>query len=191
VIDSLFQGKQVTLAALDLDADAEVISRWTHDPEFLHLTETEPARPLSPGQVRKKLQPGDTEGSSRFTFAVRTLEDDRLVGLARLMWVDWSNGTAWLKLEVGTSEDRGRGYDADALDLLLGYAFLELNLFRVTSVVFEYSIGAIHLLESAGFACEARLRESIIRSGRRWDVLLFGLIRTEWEKGRGKAEAAQ
>jgi RimJ/RimL family protein N-acetyltransferase len=190
VDQSLFQGKLVTLSALELDRDAETISRWTHDPGYLHLTEIEPARPLSPAQVRKNLQPGDREGNTRFIFAVHSIQDDRLAGLARLDWIDWPNGSAWIKVEMGLPVDRSNGFASDALDLLLRYAFHELNLIRVTSRVFEYAISDIQLLEGAGFYREARLRETLLRSGRRWDTFVYGLLQAEWEKGRARPEAA-
>ena len=42
----LFEGESVRLTPHDPDKDAEIESRWTHDPEDV--------RPLSPGQIKKK-----------------------------------------------------------------------------------------------------------------------------------------
>ena len=40
----LFEGESIRLASIDPEKDAETISKWTHDPEYLRLTDAEPAR---------------------------------------------------------------------------------------------------------------------------------------------------
>ena len=52
----LFEGELIRLAPIDPEKHAETISQWTHDAEYLCLTSADPARPLSPGQVKKQLE---------------------------------------------------------------------------------------------------------------------------------------
>jgi RimJ/RimL family protein N-acetyltransferase len=75
--------------------------------------------------------------------------------------------------------------------LLLGYAFRELNLFRVSIAIPEYNQVALRLFEKAAFKVEARRREAIHRKGRRWDVLHYGLLREEWEQSEWRTIWAQ
>ena len=181
--EQLFEGKRLSLAPHDPEKDAEVESRWTHDPEYMRLLSADPARPLSPGQMKKKYEEAAKEKShNRFSFALRTRADDRLIGFARLERIEWNNGSGWLTLGIGSAEDRRQGYGAEALRLLLRYAFDELNLHRVSAATFEYNSGALRLLEKAGFTVEVRRRQAIHRDGRRWDELLLGLLREDWEK---------
>jgi RimJ/RimL family protein N-acetyltransferase len=65
--------------------------------------------------------------------------------------------------------------------MLLGYAFDELNLYRLTAVVPEYNQAALRLFENAGFVQEVRRREAINRDGRRWDLFHLGLLESEWK----------
>jgi len=180
----LFEGELIRLALIDPEKDAETISKWTHDPEYLRLTDADPARPLAPGQVKKKLEDQDKEAEkarNQFHFAIRTKADDRLVGLASLFWIQWTHGAATLRLSIGQPEDRGRGYGRETLKMILRYAFDELNLHRVGAMVFEYNPRAVKFLEQTGFVIEVRRRQAIQRDGRRWDILMLGLLRDEWK----------
>ncbi|MCZ7572072.1 MAG: GNAT family N-acetyltransferase [Ardenticatenaceae bacterium] len=75
----------------------------------------------------------------------------------------------------------GKGYGHEALELALGFAFRELNLYRVQLTVFGYNERAIALYKTAGFQREGVYREFMQRDGQRYDLHLFGLLRREWE----------
>jgi RimJ/RimL family protein N-acetyltransferase len=181
----LFQGQWIRLGEIDYEKDPAVESGWTHDAEFMRLLEPGPAYPLSPDQIKKRYEALDKQMEDEhnlFPFRIRAREDDRLVGIATLEWVDWSNGNAFLKLGIGSPADRGRGWGREALQLALRYAFNELNLFRVTVLTQEYNTAAIHLLTGVGFLEEARRRQACFRDSRCWDLIYFGLLKTEWKR---------
>jgi len=96
--------------------------------------------------------------------------------------VNWSHASGAIALSIGQPEDRGRGYGWQMLRMLLRYAFDELNLHRVGAQTFEYNAGALRFLERAGFVVEVRRRQAIHRDGRRWDLLMLGLLREEWKR---------
>ena len=52
------------------------------------------------------------------------------------------------------------------------------------AITSEYNPGAVRFLERAGFTVEARQRQALRRDGRRWDALILGLLRPEWEAKR-------
>jgi RimJ/RimL family protein N-acetyltransferase len=182
--EQLFEGGSVTLAPLDADRDAEVEARWTHDPEYLRLISADPARPLSPGQIKKKYEDLEKEADksrAMFNFAIRAKTDDRLIGFVRLFCIEWTHGGGALQLAIGNRDDRGKGYGTEALHLILRYAFDELNLHRISAETFEYNSGALRFLERAGFRVEVRRRQAINRDNRRWDALMLGLLRDDWQ----------
>jgi RimJ/RimL family protein N-acetyltransferase len=73
--------------------------------------------------------------------------------------------------------------------MLLRFAFAELNLFRVTARVPEYNDGALALVRKFGFVEEVRRREALERDGRFWDLIVFGLLRSEWEEHAGTEQS--
>ena len=72
-------------------------------------------------------------------FTLRMRSDDRLIGFARLHWIEWSNGAGFIELGIGDPNDRLQGYGSEALRLLLRFAFDELNLYRLTAIIPEYN----------------------------------------------------
>jgi RimJ/RimL family protein N-acetyltransferase len=145
--------------------------------------ELKPVRPLAPGMVKKEyesLEKEIEEEKNLFYFTIRDREDDHLIGKAMLEWIDWTNGNGYLRLGIGSKTDRGRGFGTQALGLLLRFAFAELNLFRVTIVVPEYNQAAIALVRKFGFVEEVRRRQAMLRDDRVWDLLVFGLLHSEW-----------
>lgn len=180
MIQSLFEGEQVRLAFFDPERDAPVEASWTADPEFARLLIPGPARLLGPGHF-KKLHEAWAEDKKHYMFALRLRSDSRLLGFVQLRICDWNQGVAKLALGIGNPADRGHGYGTQALSLILRYAFIEVNLRRVSGSAPEYNTGAARFVERAGFVLETRRREAVYHAGRRWDHLEWGLLRQEWK----------
>jgi RimJ/RimL family protein N-acetyltransferase len=177
----LFEGELIRLTPPDPDRDAEVESKWTHDVEYMRLLSADPVRPLSPTLIKKKYEEAEKEKAThRYHFAIRTHTDDRLVGFVRLDHIEWNNGASQVTLGIGDPNDRGHGYGAEALKLILRYAFAELNLHRVTADTLEYNERALRFLERAAFIVEVCRRQAVHRDGKRWDVIKLGMLREEW-----------
>jgi RimJ/RimL family protein N-acetyltransferase len=187
----LFEAKDVRFGPIDHETHPEIESRWTHDAEFMRLMEIKPVRPLSPTMVKKKYEAVEKdmdEQKNLFYFTIRTREDDRFIGKALIEMVDWSNGNGYLQIGIGEAEFRRMGYGSQALNMLLRYAFGELNLYRVTAVVPAYNQGAMRLFQKFGFVEEVRRRKALHRDGEFWDIIGFGLLNAEWREqfnGRG------
>jgi RimJ/RimL family protein N-acetyltransferase len=190
----LLEGRLIRLTPIEVEKDAEVEAQWTHDAEYGRMLSAELVRPLSAEHLKKKyedLEKKMEEAGDRFYFAIRLREGDvpegetsettasasRLVGFTELTWVSWNHGAAYLMLGIGDPDDRGKGYGSEALALMLNYAFEELNLFRLTAVIPEYNLVALHLFERAGFVEEVRRRQALHRYGRRWDVIHMGILK--------------
>ena len=183
--EQLFEGQLVRFAPPDAERDAEIVSKWSHDPEYLRSLDADVAKPLSPFQVKKQYEDWEKEVEkqhNQFNFAVRLKEDDRLIGFARLYRIEWTHATGASQIGIGDRNDRGKGYGAETLRMLLRYAFDELNLFRLMASTSDSNTGALRFLERAGFVVEVRRRQAIQRDGKRWDVLMLGLLRDEWKK---------
>ena len=90
---------------------------------------------------------------------------------------------------IGDPNERSHGFGTAALDMILRYAFDELNLHRLSAATFEYNSGAICFLERAGFVVEVRRRQAVNRDGRRWDVISLGVLREEWTDSHANRDA--
>jgi RimJ/RimL family protein N-acetyltransferase len=180
---SLFESQRVRLAPPDAEKDAAIESGWTHDLDFQRRLLVSPARPLSPGQVKKKYEAMEKDGDKQYYFAARTLEPGapgRLLGFAKLFWVDLVHGSALLSLGIGAPADRGQGYGSELMGLMLNYAFNELGLHRLGAAAAEDNPCAIRFLERHGFQQEVLRRQAVARDNQRLDLRLYGLLRSEW-----------
>jgi RimJ/RimL family protein N-acetyltransferase len=182
--DQLFEGQHIRFAPPDAERDAEQVSKWTHDLDYLRSLSADIAKPLSPAQIKKQYEEmdKDAEKHNAFNFAVRLKEGDRLIGFARLFRIEWTHATGALQIGIGDRADRGQGYGTEMLHMLLRYAFDEINLYRLAASTAEYNTGAIRFLERAGFVVEVRRRQAIQRDDQRWDAVMMGLLRDEWKR---------
>jgi len=68
------------------------------------------------------------------------------------------------------------------MDLLLRFAFNDLNLHRLSVWPSADNLPFIQEVEKAGFEEEARRREAVFHDGSYWDVICMGLLKAKWEK---------
>lgn len=180
----LFEGRDIRLGPIDHEKDPEIESRWTQDSEFMRMMDTNPARPMPAAMLKKqyeKIEKQMDDDKNFFYFAIRGKEDDRLIGKAMIQRIEWTNGNAFIQLGIGAAEDRGKGLGSQALNMLLRFVFAELNLFRISARVPEYNAAAVALFNKFGFLEEIRHRQALDRDGRRWDLLVFGLLNSDWQ----------
>jgi RimJ/RimL family protein N-acetyltransferase len=174
---SVFSGKYVRLAVFNPEQDGETMARWNRDSEYSRLLGDDPAYQWTPKQVKEWHE----KEKDIYFFTIRTLADDRAIGMIDLAGFDWAARHAWVGIGLGEREFWGQGYGTDAMRVLLRYAFQELNLNRVNLNVFEYNERALKSYLKCGFVVEGRIRQAMLREGRRWDIIFMGILKSEWE----------
>ena len=177
----VLRGKFVRLSAFDPEEMSKVFPRWHQNSEFLRLLDAS-ARPLFSQKAELKWMEEEVGEMSpgNYFFSIRTLEEDKLIGEIGLDVVTWPGGDAFVGIGIGETEYWSKGYGTDVMNILLRFAFTEVNLQRVTLTVFEYNPRAIRSYEKAGFRHEGRVRKVVNKEGQRWDVLYMGILREEW-----------
>lgn len=182
MIGSILRGERVRLAPLT-SGDLATIAEWQEDDAYLRLFDAMPAVPKSSAQLGRWLDEAQ-QASDRYLFGVRPLENHTLLGILELDGILWPHRVTWISIAIGDPLQRGQGYGTEALQLALRFAFHELNLHRVALTVFAYNTRAIATYERMGFRHEGTHREFLERDGQRHDMLLYGLLRGEWEEGQ-------
>ena len=181
--DQLFQGEHIFLGPIDHEKDAEIETRWLHNVEYLRMLDWDLAYPLAPAQLKKRyetLEKEQQEKNNLFYFTIRLKPEAKLIGFTKLFWIEWSHSTGFVQMGIGESQHHRQGHGNEALNLLLRYAFGELNLYRLTAVIPEYNLAALGLFKQAGFVEEVRRRQAVHRAGRRWDSIHLGVLSREW-----------
>lgn len=176
---SLLVGKKVRLTVFK-EEDLSSLENWYNDIEFLRLYDVIAAFPKSSSQLSEMLQ-DIRKADDKYMFAVRTIDENKLVGVTGFENILWNNGSAVIYIGLGDVGARGKGIGREALALTIAFGFDELNLHRIQLNVLAYNEPAIKLYEGIGFKREGTYRECIHRAGRRYDMYLYGLLRKEWE----------
>lgn len=170
-------GERVYLGGLEA-TDAAAIHAWKND---LALAERVLARPVPAARddVEAWLRANQTD-KNQVLLGIRLLEGDVLLGLVRLMFIDWIARSCELGIWIGAANQRGLGLGSDSLQLALRYAFFTLNLRRVHLRVPESNAAALACYRRAGFVQEGLLREHAWVAGRYENVVQMGLLKSEY-----------
>jgi RimJ/RimL family protein N-acetyltransferase len=160
---NLFEGDLVRLAHIQRE-NLPTYKRWVRDYETLRLFIPGVITPFT-DEAEEEWYENTVKSKDTYTFAIRTLEGDRLIGNCGLFRIDSKNHSAELGILIGEKDYWGKGYGSDALRVLLRFAFDELNLNRVQLWVFAYNQRAIRVYEKIGFVHEGTQRQALYREG--------------------------
>ena len=153
-------------------------AEWYGDPEVWHLTSW--ARtPLSRAAVKRLFEDRELSTTDD-SFAIHVRGGGRPVGVISLMNLSEANESAELSVIVGNPDDRHNGYGAEAIEMIVRYAFDDLKLNRVGLSVFEFNAPAISTYERLGFRREGRFRRAVKRADGFHDAILMSVLHDEW-----------
>lgn len=176
--NQLLTGKLVRLTAQD-DSLVDSMMTWERDTQYLRLLEIEPVKPPTRKAFREMIE---RERNERFfPFLISALADKKPIGFVVLMNVNHIHGDCSVGIGIGDSEYRSKGYGSDAMNVALRFAFLELNLHRVSLEALEENKRAIRSYEKVGFVPEGATRGTDLRDGRRDNLVAMGILRHEWK----------
>ncbi len=111
------------------------------------------------------------------------LPDGTVIGDIALQNIDWKNRSCSLGCGLTKLSYRNKGYATDAVKTILHHGFCYLGLERISSSTQEFNTGAQRVLEKCGFILEGCERKARYFAGRRYDRLIYGLLREEFDHG--------
>ena len=171
-------GQNVDLTALE-ETDLPALKPFFQDMASLAYFIPTTARPLNAPQI-KDLMTDWNDGIENFVFAIRS--GGRLIGMVNIDGLDWPNSHAEIGIALTEPAERGRGLAAEALALLISYAFHELGLKRIWARVIEDNLPSLRLFDTMGFQREGVLRQHVRRRGQFRDMIVFGLLNDNEQK---------
>ena len=176
-------GKRLYLRALEA-SDVERVTVWMNDKETTRYLLTG-RFPLTVADERAWIasnsgKPTDT------VLAICRAEDDQHIGNCGLHQISWVDRNAVLGIVIGDALDRGRGYATEVCQMLIDYAFVDLNLERVELSYMAGNDRAEKVYRKLGFVEEGRLRNKRYRDGAYLDEVVMAVLRSEW-RSEGQA----
>lgn len=142
-----------------------------------------------PDDTRAFIEAGLRRFAAGDGFECGIVEADRLVGTLGLHFVTRPEGVTemgyWLDQDA-----QGRGLMTRSVSGLLPHLFGAMDLNRVEIRTDPANDRSRAVPERLGFQREGVLREVGLRAGRRYDHVVYALLRDEWRAGRDAAEEA-
>jgi RimJ/RimL family protein N-acetyltransferase len=161
-------------------ADEDVLFRIRSDLDSWEERSPSAPAPLTLETFRERRAKGEFNGDADFVVTL----DGAPVGRCTLFHEDALARHA----EVGIAllpEARGQGVGTAALTQLVEFAFVRRNLRRLYLWVLSSNAAGLASYRRVGFVEEGRHREHGWVRGRYEDEVAMGLLRSEWEAGRG------
>jgi len=118
---------------------------------------------------------------SLFEWGIARRDDDRVIGTCTLADLNATHKRA----EVGFALEQaswGRGYVREVLPLAFAFSFDTLRLHRIEADIDPANHRSVRIVEGFGFQREGYLRERYHVGSVIQDALMYGLLRSDWEK---------
>jgi diamine N-acetyltransferase len=169
------KGKNLILRALEPN-DLEFIYAIENDESVWEVSHTQ--TPYSRFLVRQYLENAhqDIYEAKQLRLAICESNDDNAIGLIDLFDFDPKNNRAGIGILIKNRENRNQGIGTEALELLINYAFYNLNLNQLYANIDTQNIGSLKLFTNFGFQKIGIKKQWNLVNGIYKDEALFQLI---------------
>ena len=177
-------GQKCYLSPVNPD-DVEIFTAWLNDLEVtrnLNLGAQNVTLVTEKAALERLAQ-------DQHVYGIVDLETDTLIGDLGLLDIDHINRCCGIGIFIGNKEYWGKGYGAEAMRLLLGYAFDYLNMNNIMLTVYEFNERAYACYKKVGFKDIGRRRKAIYREGRFHDDIIMDILAEEFRALRPREES--
>lgn len=143
-------GQNIHLRALEPE-DLEFVYQIENDESIWEVSNTQ--TPYSRFLIRQYLENAhqDIYEAKQLRLAICLNESNSTIGLIDLFDFDPKNNRAGIGILIQNTSDRNKGVGSEALDLLICYAFQQLQLHQLYANIGEDNQASLHLFTKFGF----------------------------------------
>jgi RimJ/RimL family protein N-acetyltransferase len=176
----MIKGKLVGLRAIERE-DLPLLRDWRNIPDF--RKNFREVRELNLANQENWFNKCCVSNHNDFMFMIQRLEDNKPIGAAGLLYINWIIRSADFSFYIGENEAYidDAGYAEEAARLLIKYGFNNLNLHKIWMELYEFDTAKIDFFtKKFGFKKDAKLRDNCFEDERYWDSYILSLIKDEW-----------
>ncbi|WP_404406977.1 GNAT family N-acetyltransferase [Jeotgalibacillus malaysiensis] len=169
----MFSTDRITLRKVT-EEDTEIYHKWRNNPEVMKSTSPvmdQYSKSETAAFIQMILGANDAK-----SYMIELKETGSPIGIISLIHIDYKNRNAECVIDLGEADQWGKGFGKEAMQLLLSYAFEELNLHKVYLRVFSFNERAVRLYEKLGFEKEGEQQDQLFRGGEWHSVILMGIF---------------
>ena len=173
-------GERVRLRAME-KGDLPAFVRWFNDPEVRRNLRI--IQPLSMGQEEKWYADMLTRPVEEHPLCIEVKqgEDWVFIGNLGFMHINQHDRSAEIGISIGEKQFWNQGYGTEAMRLIVGHGFENLNFNRIYLHVFETNPRGKRSYEKVGFSVDGRLRQARFLEGKYVDVFIMSILKSEWK----------
>lgn len=176
----LLTGERVAFKTID-EQDSDLVFRWRNDKD-LNNSILAPSFPYTSEKAKNWINNCNRD-ENQLVFGIVFIENEaKLIGVIRLMFINWINRNAEIGIFIGEKDYQNRGIGKETIQLILNYGFNDLNLERIYLKVGVTNYQAIKLYINCGFFKEGTLRKHHWSNGKYIDVIQLGILKSEFIK---------
>lgn len=161
--------------------DAADMFEYGQDPEIARRGLWPPLQSLEESQTDiAETMEGYARGTE-MSWALENKANGKMIGRFGLGPFSRMNN----RIEIGYAMNRsywGQGLATEAARRLVQFAFEQLGVNRVQAIVLPENSGSIRVLEKSGMQREGLLRGYQLVQGEYLDVLIYAVLRSDWEQ---------
>lgn len=173
----MLEGRQINLKCLE-ENHLDFVAEWRNQKDIRRFFFD---KSLVSSAAQQRWFERYLQDTTRQIFVAVSRQTKKPVGMIGLYQIDHKDQ----KAEIGSTmiaerSMQGKGLAAEMVQIVLTYAFEDVNLNRIYAYAVDYNVASIRVKEKCGFRLEGTLREGHYANGRFHDVLLYAITRKEW-----------
>ena len=158
--------------------------KWINDPKVRKYSRN--IFPLRVEDTKRWFEPQEGRVHNIIVFEIWHKKDNKPIGTTLLTDIDWVNGWANVGMTIGEPDYWNKNIATEATELIIEYAFNELNLHKLHGGVIVDNIGSWIVAEKTGFTLEGIHKDDLFVDGKHVDVKTYRLLKEEWIKRKRK-----
>ena len=172
---NMLESDIVRLRALEPE-DVDILYKWENDTNVWKVSHT--TAPFSRHILRQFIdsQKYDVWETRQLRLIIESVEENKAVGVIDLFDIDPYNRRAGVGILVYDKKDKGQGYASVALQLLIRYSFMILQLNQLYCNILFDNTPSLNLFRSKGFLTVGIKREWVKTTSGWMDEYLLQLL---------------
>lgn len=172
----MIKGKLVGLRAVERE-DLILLRDWRNIPEF--RKNFREVRELNLSNQENWFEKSCMNNPNDFMFMIIDLKDNKPIGAAGLLYINWIIRSADFSFYIGENEVYidDKGIAEDASEILISYGFNNLNLNKIWMELYEFDIKKLNFFRKKfDFAIDGELRDNCFEGGKYWKSYIISLL---------------
>ena len=177
---SFLEAKNLRLCTLTKEDFGEKMQTWINDKEVTQFL-FRGILPAHPEALNAEYEQSKNQNSD-IQLAIVDAKSGAYLGIVGLHTINWFSRHTEFRILIGDKSYWGKGYGAEACQLIVSYAFEALNMNKVWLGVNADNKRAHDSYLKCGFKTEGILRQELYRNNKYYDVVRMSLLKVEYLK---------